>query len=119
MNSKLLAALLTGAVVLSGAATAASADDFHRVTMTLTNNSGYTIAGLFLSSTNKDTWGPNVLRSQVLPSGYKEMIWTPRGDYDLLLVDQFGDKCEVRDIDLGHDLAVSISRMDLLHCEGY
>ena len=119
MHGKLLASLLAGAVVLSGAATAVSADDFHRVTMTLTNNSGYMIERLYLSPVDSGVWGPDVLGAQVFPSGYEETIWTPRGHYDLLLVDQFGDRCEVRGIDLGHDRAVSISPMDLLHCEGY
>jgi len=119
MNSKLLASLLTACAVLSGAATAVPADNFDDVIMTLTNNSGYTIKGLYLSPVDSEIWGRNVLGSHEFPSGYENTISAPPGYYDLLLVDKFNDRCEVRDIDLRFDRAVSISRMDLLHCQGY
>ena len=82
MNTKLLAALLTGAVVFSGAETAVSARDLHRVTIKLENNTGYTIRNLYLSDVRDGEWGPDVLSVDELPTGFEETIWAPPGYYD-------------------------------------
>lgn len=122
MNAKFIGALLTFGLVVGGIAHADSLDDLgriNRVKIQLINNSGYEIEKVYMSLTRSDTWGSDILGSDTIPSGWTETINANPGRYDLKLVDNSGDTCEVRDVALNYDRTVTIERSALLHCEGY
>jgi hypothetical protein len=49
------------------------------------NNSGYSVYYLYIAPCGSSSWGPDLLGSQVLPSGYQlEFTEVPPGCYDLL-----------------------------------
>jgi len=64
--------------------------------VTIVNNTGYTIYYLYLSSTASDSWGNDMLGSEVLRSGYQISVNLPYAlnvvnRYDIKAVDSDGD----------------------------
>jgi hypothetical protein len=117
MKAKVLGALMTFGLALSGVASADSLDDLGNVRFRLFNSSGYTIRELYLTRVGTRPW--DVLGSGVLEPGYAETITTAPGRYSLRLVDGDGDDCEVSNVDIHTDRSVTVTRDALLRCEGF
>ncbi len=89
--------------------------------VTLANRSSWDIYQLYLSASNNRRWGPDQLGSEVLESGYTfTMSGLACGNYDLRLVDEDDDVCEVHGIYLcGAEGETSLTDKDLLDCQGF
>jgi hypothetical protein len=84
------------------------------------NGSSYAIHYLYMSSTAESTWGPDQLGSSVIGAGESFTLSNvPCGNYDVKLVDEDGDECELRNVYLCADAALNITNDALLQCEGY
>jgi hypothetical protein len=108
-----LAALFLGGVPGSQAEAKTSA--------TLTNNSSYAIYELYLSPSHESRWGPDQLGKHVLESGMSyTLVGMPCGDYDIKLVDEDGDECEILETYLCGDAGDwTLTDEELLSCQGF
>ncbi|HVR94970.1 MAG TPA: hypothetical protein VMW27_00025 [Thermoanaerobaculia bacterium] len=116
---KKLVLLASGVAVLVLASVPAHAA--KRTTVTLVNRSDWAIHHLFLSSTTDDSWGPDQLGKHVIePGGSFDLTNIPCDDYDVKLVDEDGDECEIAEVGVcSGDETWKITNDDLLECEGY
>jgi hypothetical protein len=114
---KRLGLLLVG-VTLAVAVPAAAA---KKTTVTIVNRSDWAIHHLFLSSTDNDQWGPDQLGKHVIePGGSFDLNGIPCDDYDVKLVDEDGDECEISEVGVcSGDETWKVTNDDLLDCEGY
>src|SRR5437667_11906529 len=89
-----------------------------RYSLTLVNTSGYTIDEIYLSSSELDVWGQDLLGNRTLPSGSRFTITDIEpGEYDVKLVDQDGDSCKMRRQNVFRNLSWGVSESWLLSCE--
>lgn len=86
--------LVTGAVLLMGATSVMSAPqkavqpsgnliqrvDNAALDFTLTNATGHSIAGLYLSPTGVDTWGPNILPGEFADGQSGQVSFAPEAE---------------------------------------
>lgn len=88
--------------------------------VTITNSSHWEIHQLYLSASDQDDWGPDQLGRRTIKArgGSYTLTGIPCDKYDVRLVDEDGDECEVRRVPLcaDHDSWV-IRDDDLLKCQ--
>jgi hypothetical protein len=96
-------ALMTAAVL--GACTTSSS-------ITVDNQSSFTITELYLTDVNSSSWGPNLVYNNKLLPGDTVRINTSCGTYDAMLVDETGVTCELNAVDLCLDNALWIIHND-------
>jgi hypothetical protein len=109
---------LAALVALAFAGTA-QAGKFDSV-VTVRNGSLWEIHQMYLSSVEEEEWGPDQLGEQIIEAqgGSFKLTGVPCDSYDVRLVDEDGDECVVREVDLcGDDATWSISDEDLLECQ--
>lgn len=89
--------------------------------ITILNRSSWDIYQLYLSSVNDSEWGPDQLSEDVIASGESFLLrGVPCDNYDVMLIDEDGDRCEVRNVDIcGGRHQWVINDRDLLSCQGY
>jgi hypothetical protein len=88
----------------------------HRIR--LENDSSYAIYHVYVSRVDFGIWGPDRLGDIVLQPGYYTYLPSlPLGEYDLKLVDEDGDECQVRRVTVGTDTNWRIDDSWLLSCE--
>jgi hypothetical protein len=121
MFSKLFGRHITivGALVLAaalGIPTTAAAQNGIR-TFTVSNESSYQINHLYVSLSSYGVWGPDRLGDYVLSPNYHENVAIVPGWYDVMLVDEDGDRCVVPDVDLRAGERWTITNNVLLTCE--
>ena len=87
----------------------------------IANKSSYTIYQLYLSPSNRRAWGRDQLRRKVIKPGDSYTLHSiPCGLYDIKVIDQDGDACEVREIAMCRDHTHwDLTNDDLLRCEGF
>jgi len=88
---------------------------------TIVNNSNYTIYYIYMSATSQSQWGPDQLQpDQTLgPRQSVTLRGVPCDRYDLKFVDEDGDECEQRNVEVCHNTTLYIENDALLQCEGY
>jgi hypothetical protein len=111
-----LAALALAAMCVAGTASAGANDSKVKVV----NSSLWTIAEMYMSSTSTQEWGPDQLGENVIDAqgGTYLLHGVPCGEYDVRLVDEDGDECEIREVGLcGENHEWGIADEDLLTCQ--
>ena len=113
-----------GAATTTTAATpATSSGDVAAVdtssSIRVTNSSAWVIRELYLSPVSESRWGADQLGAHVIRTGESYSITgIPCGSYDVKIVDEDGDNCEVRNTNIcAENSGVDISSQDLLHCQ--
>ena len=92
----------------------------NRFEYTIRNNSRYVIRELYFETSENDQWGPDRLGSNVLPVGQSFRLTNIiAGEYDMKLVDQDGDECQLFNIMVCGNGTYNITNENLLRCEGY
>lgn len=94
MRTRLLPTAL--ALALAAAAGCTTSDASLRVV----NDSDFTITEIYLTPDVSESWGPNLLRGDVLLPGESLTLGVDCGFYDAMLVDQDNVACELDDLDL-------------------
>jgi hypothetical protein len=94
----------------------ASAKD---ASVTIQNQSDWEIHQFFLSSADNDDWGPDQLRNDVIGKGKSfKLNGIPCDTYDVKLVDEDGDECVVKGVDICSKGATwTIGSKDLVSCQ--
>lgn len=64
------------------------------------NDSDFVIEEFYLTDVGSATWGPNLLRGDVLFPDEEILLGVDCGFYDVLVVDEAGVDCEVDSVDL-------------------
>ena len=92
----------------------------NRFQYTIQNNSRYVIRELYFETSENDQWGPDRLGRNVLPVGQTFRLTNIiAGEYDMKLVDEDGDVCELYNIMVCGNGTYNITNENLLRCEGY
>jgi hypothetical protein len=107
--------LLFAALLVAVAAVASAGQ------LRIRNTSNWDIHYLYVSSVNTNQWGPDQLGADnIIPSGGS---WTLSGiacgRYDIKVVDEDSDECEIRDVRLCGNETWTITNDNLLRCQGY
>jgi hypothetical protein len=107
--------LATALVLALACGTAAAATS----TVSLTNESSWTITELYLSAVDVQEWGPDQLGEHVIePNSSYNLSDVPCDVYDVRLVDEDADVCVVGGVKLcGSDSSWKIGDDDLLDCQ--
>lgn len=110
-----LASLFAASLALSLAACGGGGgtvvvDDSPDSSLVVDNQSDFAIEELYLTSVNSGSWGPNLLRGDVLLPDETITLGVDCGYYDALLVDEDGVDCEIDDLDLCLNDAVWVIR---------
>ena len=89
--------------------------------VTFNNNSSYAIYYLYMSATSDDSWGSDHLGDEVVMPGDGHTIRNVACDnYDIKIVDEDDDECELRNERFcDEDAVYNISNDQLLACQGY
>lgn len=86
--------------------------------VTIHNGSSWAFFQLFISPVNQESWGPDLLGNQVVPSGESVHISGDCDTYDIKLVDEDGDECVVTDVDIcSSGETWTVDDEDLLACQ--
>ena len=105
--------------IVLGAALAAVATAAYAAALVIRNQSHWDIHRIYLSSTDSENWGPDQLDDDILASGQTLTLHGVSCDYyDVRIVDEDGDACELRDVKLCSDKVWTIDDDELLECEG-
>jgi len=111
--------LLTGAVAFSLLPSSAPALAQGDNDVKIVNKSKWEIHHFFLSSTDKNEWGPDQLGEEVIGTGESFTLKNiPCDVYDVKLVDEDGDECVAEAVDIcGSDQGWLITDEILLACQ--
>jgi hypothetical protein len=124
MSKRVLGVALATVLCLSGGVSSASAQTKKktRATVKIVNRTDWDIHHLYLASHDSDDWGEDQLGEHTIPKkgGAFSITDIPCETYDVQLVDEEGDKCEVESIDIcGGNETWAINNKDLLACQGW
>jgi hypothetical protein len=89
------ATLLAGLAL--GSAACVVTDDSS---LTIYNESSYTLYEVYLAEESDPTWGPNLLPQPLFPGDDLVIVDIDCGTYDVLVVDETGVECELVGLDL-------------------
>jgi hypothetical protein len=104
--------------VLLAAALAAVTCAAYASDLVIKNRSAWDIHRIYISSTDAESWGDDQLDDDILKSGQTLTLHGVTCDYyDVKLVDEDGDKCELRNVKLCSDNIWTIDDAALLKCE--
>ena len=93
----------------------------QKASIKVNNKSDWDIHHLYLSPHSSDNWGPDQLGKRVLKTGTSYTLTDiPCGEYDIKVVDDDGDECEIENIPMCQDQTVwDLTNKELLSCEGF
>jgi hypothetical protein len=104
--------------ILLVAALAAVATVAYASELVIHNQSAWDIHRIYISSTDTESWGEDQLDDDILKSGQTLTLHGVACDYyDVMLVDEDGDKCELRNVKLCSDKVWTIDNDELLGCQ--
>jgi hypothetical protein len=80
---------------------------------TVVNNTGHTVMTLNVSPSNENSWGPDILGSNVLANGQSGQVTFPRGEeqcsWDIRATYDDGDTTDVRGVNLCQVATVTLT----------
>jgi hypothetical protein len=104
--------------IVLAAGLAAIAGVAHASDLIIENESLWDIHHIYLSDADSDEWGPDQLDDDVLEIGQTlRLKGVQCGRYDVKLVDEDGDVCELRNVKLCGDERWTIDDDALLTCQ--
>lgn len=95
--------------------------EVQRAEFMINNKSDWDIHHLYLSPSDKATWGPDQLGERIIHSGESFTLKNiPCGEYDIKVVDDDGDECVIEEIVMCKDHTHwDVTNKELLKCEGW
>lgn len=95
--------LLAPALAACAALSACTDDDdvfIDEASLLVVNESDFVIEEIYIAEVNDPTFGPNLLRGDVLFPGEQFLLGVSCGFFDVLIVDEAGVECTIGAIDL-------------------
>jgi len=86
--------------VLAAASGCTTSDGNSDATLTVTNNSDFSIVELYVTQVDNPNWGDNQLGADELLPGEHTVLDVACDFYDAKLIDESNVDCEVHDLDL-------------------
>jgi len=87
-------------------------------TLTIVNESQYTLYAVYVTEVSAPDWGPDVLGNEILGPGDSIEIELSCGRYDVLIVDEFAIECPLYDLSIcTGDTYWYVTDADLVACE--
>jgi hypothetical protein len=117
MFSNLKKALAAGALMLAAVVSIPTSAAAQRATFTVFNRSSYRINHMYVSSTSNNYRGSDRLGFDILYPNYRSDLALNPGWYDAKLVDQDGDSCAIRNVNVSYGETWTITDGTLLACE--
>ena len=97
----------------AGGEAAAPAGDQTNQNFTINNQTGHTVMTLNVSPSNEDSWGPDILGSNVLSNGESASVTFPRAEtqcqWDIRATYDDGDTTDVRGVNLCQTTTVNLT----------
>jgi hypothetical protein len=90
-----LAGILSGGCIVSS-----SDDDGSGSTLTIENDSSFTIDEIRVTSVSSTDWGPNLVPEALLPGETVDISAPTCDHYDVMIVDETGAQCVLSSLDL-------------------
>jgi hypothetical protein len=102
LTHRLLAPVLAACASLATLSGCSSDDGvfIDDASLLVVNDSDFVIEEIFLTDVGSPTWGPNLLRGEVLFPDEELLLGVDCGFYDALVVDEDGVDCEINSLDL-------------------
>lgn len=100
MRNVLLATAVATATALGACVASTAPAPATDASLLVINESDYVIEEIYLTEVDNPSWGPNLLRGDVLYPGEDLLLGVPCDFYDALLIDEDGVECEIQSIDL-------------------
>lgn len=101
---RLFAPILAACVSFGAVAACSGGDDggviIDDASLRVVNASDFVIEQLYLTDVGSPTWGPNLLRGDVLFPDEEILLGVSCDFYDVLVVDEDGVDCEINSVDL-------------------
>jgi hypothetical protein len=95
-------------------------DDIVNGSLLVENDSSFVLVDLRVAEINDPSWGPNLIGPEALFPGESIEVFVDCGFYDVLIEDELGAVCELRDVDLCfRDVAWVITDSQLAACDGF
>jgi len=110
LTHRFLAPLFAAALVGCTGSATVDVEPTPGASLTVSNQSDFTLYEIYLTEVDNSDWGPNLLRGDVLYPDEELVLGVPCDYYDALIVDETGLECEVHDIDLCLNDAVWVVR---------
>ncbi len=84
----------------------------------LVNKTDRDLHQLFVGPAGSEEWGPDQLGEDVVENGATfTLTEIPKGKYDVLFVDEHGDKCDVRDVDFSSSEEFVMTKSIIKGCQ--
>lgn len=107
--------LLSGSTIILSLLIASAA---HALSLEFENQSNWEIHELYFSEADETSWGPDQLGSEVIETGETfELTKIDKGAYDVKIVDEDGDSCEIHDVDFTSSEHFTLTDELLLGCQ--
>lgn len=100
-STPLLPLALTAALATGAAGCVISSGDDS--SFTIVNDSSYVLYEVYIAEVSDPTWGPNLAPAPLFPGDELVVVDIDCGTYDVLVVDDTGLECELRNVDLCFD----------------
>ena len=112
--------MLAGVMLAAGLGMLASsmADAARVGSVEIRNRSEWELHYLYIGPAGDPDWGPDQLRNDIIPTDTTFTLTGIRcGQYDVKVVDEDGDSCEIYDVRLCDDKVWDITNKELLTCQ--
>lgn len=88
------------------------------LSLEIVNESEWDVHELYFSESDEEAWGPDQLDDEVIESGSSfTLSKIPIGIYDMKIVDEDGDSCEVSEVDFDASERFVLTDEILLGCQ--
>jgi len=101
-----------------GIAAAVACTAAYAAQLKITNNTLWDIHYLYMSPSDQSEWGPDQLEDDILETGGTLTLSGVSCDtWDIKIVDEDQDECEIRGVKICGDTQWTITSEDLLECQ--
>lgn len=84
----------------------------------LENKTGKELHELYFAPAGDSDWGPDQLGDEIVENNETFTLRKiPRGSYDVLFVDEHGDKCDLRDVDFTESEVFVMTKSIIKGCQ--
>lgn len=106
--------ILAAAVAIASLSASVSANAYQ---LSIANDTSWSISYFYISPSNSTVWGNDQLGSDVIGRGERQHFNVRGGRYDVRIIDQDGDACNVMDVQISSNTSWRLTDRWLLNCQ--